>query len=526
MFEEILRKQTELLEMLIQSQGVQKSRGGHYRNADVDPKPILTGQARSKVNSLTIGEVDTITRHVPLYDGQGIYSGFFQDCALENSLLNLLIHPTPGIAADIPIRPNNNITERHGFLTRYNVEDDVTNPEPSGPCDPCIVIIGDMDFCKMEYPYGELCRTIHTIDITQLILRACANQYSDFFIVGDYRGVSATPALGNFRDPDLIRAGAVQRKLAELATVFQRWVTKNVWVGDPANNPVGASKASFFYGLLRLINGDYPNSGLPLFTPFTSKANCSALNSYVADAGGAIVGDGTFSLYQSLQAMEQTLFLRAQLTGVNPVDWKFYMISPLWLELTKHLACEMAADGCTVPSQDIDKVLNMNDGGVALYNMTTRNAMRESMSLTLNGRTYPVVLDDTIPYTLGAGAGNTQKYTSSIFMIPFSVAGGDPVLWWEYVDYSQIYNELADLTANVDVDGWTDGGQYWHQLSQVRNCIEIQSQMQLRLIFKAPHLAGRIDTLAAQSVDKYPMFYDGAGAQTGFLATASVKTET
>lgn len=525
MLEEILRKQTELMELLAANMvNSQKAGSQHFSNTHARPMPI------QKSIGVSIGDVDTITRHQPLYDGQGIYSGFFQDCALDNALLNLVIHPTPGIAADIPIVANNNITEKHGFLTRYNVEDDDTNPEPSGPCDPCITIISDMDFVKMEYPYGELCRTIHTIDITQLILRACANQYSDFYIIGQYRGVAAPIPQNTFRgfqDSDLIRASAVQRKLAELGTVFQRWVAKNVWTADPDDNPVGASKASFFYGLLRLINGDYPGSGLPLQGPFSSIANASALNSYVVDADSAVIGGGDYSYFQTLQAMEMTMFMRAQMTGVNPVDWRFYMMSPTWQELTNHMACEMAADGCTIPAvgvNDIVKQFNLNDGGLALYNLEARDKMRSTMSLTLNGRTYPVHIDDTMPYTYAA-SGGTYNYTSSIFFIPFSVAGGERTLWWEYVDYSQIYRELTDLTANVDVDGWTDGGRFWHQLTQIRNCIELTSQMQMRLIFKAPHLAARIDNVKASSQYKYQIYFDGNGDPTNALATNSVKTE-
>lgn len=463
----------------------------------------------------------------PLFDSDTYFGGFFQDCALDNGLLNLLIHPIDGIANDIPIVANNNVDTKHGFLTRYNIEEDETFVDAGGPCDPCIPIISDMDFCKMAYPYAGLCRSIHTIDMTQLILRACQNQYDDFYIIGNYRGVSASVPQNTFRDADLIRVGAVQRKMSELGTYFQRWVLRYVWTGDPANGDAGGpnTRNSQFYGLLRLINGDYPASGLPLEGAQASIANCSALNSVVYNAAGNCIGNGIFSVYAALQEMEQTLYARAAGTGVLPVQWRIYMISSMWEELTRHIACEMAADGCTIPGQDISKTLNMNDGGLALYNIQAREQMRSSLSISLNGRTYPVVLDDTMPYTKAAAVAplTGYTYTSSIFFIPFTAAGGERVLFWEHIDYSQIYGELGSLAE--DAEGWTDGGQYWHQITQERNCIEIQTQMSLRLIFKAPHLAGRIDNLCANTATERVLFYDGAGAPTNILAVSSVRTQ-
>ena len=523
--EEILARQTELMELLVKGLAAQNAapqgrtagkaqRAGHMpimqKHTAIDATPWAPAQFSR-----------------PLYDGDTYFGGFFQDCALDNALLNTLIHPVDGIANQIPTRPNNNEDTKHGFLTRYNIEDDPDFEDDGGPCDPCIPIISDMDFVKMSYPYAGLCRSIHTIDITSLILRACANQFEDFYIIGNYRGVSESIPMNSFRDQDLIKASAVQRKMSELGTVFQRWTLKHVWTGDPANGGTGGANTrnSQFYGLSRLINGDYPGSGLPLTGAQASIANASALNSYVINAAGNCIGNGTFSTYAALQEMERTLYARAAGTGVLPVEWRIYMISPVWEELVRNIACEMAADGCTVPGSEIGKTLNMNDGGMALYNITARENMIRTQSLTLNGRVYPVYLDDTMPYTKAAAVAPMTgfTYTSSIFFIPFTAAGGEQVLYWEHIDYSQIYEELGVLLPHTT--GWTDGGLYWHQITQNRNCIELQTQMSMRLIFKAPHLAGRIDSLCANTESAQVLFFDGAGAPVNGLAVSSVRTQ-
>jgi hypothetical protein len=47
----------------------------------------------------------------------------------------------------------------------------------------------------------------------------------------------------------------------------------------------------------------------------------------------------------------------------------------------------------------------------------------------------------------------------------------------------------------------------------------------LRLIFKAPHLAGRIDNICANTATERVLFYDGAGAPTNGLTVSSVRTQ-
>ena len=523
--EEILQQQNKLIETLIKGQQMQQQAYEPASSRRAQRPGLTPIQQKHTLVDEPPWTPSQFAR--PLYDGGTYSGGFFQDCALDNALMNLLIHPVDGIANAIPIRPNNNETTKHGFLTRYNIDEDSAFVDAGGPCDPCIPIISDMDFVKISFPYAGLCRSIHTIDITSLILRACNNQFDDFYIIGNYRGVSASIPNNTFQDSELIKVGAVQRKMAELGTVFQRWVLRYVWTGDPANGDTGGANTrnSQFYGLLRLITGNYPASGLPITGAQASIANSSALNSVVINAAGNCVGNGTFSTYAALKEVERTLYQRASGTGVLPVDWRIYMISPLWDELARNIACEMAADGCTVPGGDPSKVLNMNDGGMALYNISSYNEMIRTQSIVLNGRVYPVYLDDTMPYTKAAAVSPATgfTYTSSIFFIPFTAAGGEQVLFWEYIDYSQIYGELGSLAA--DTSGWTDNGQYWHQITQVRNCIELQTQMSLRLIFKAPHLAGRIDNLCANTESAQILFFDGAGAPVNGLATSSVRTQ-
>ncbi len=469
-----------------------------------------------------------ILYHSPIYEETGPFGGFFQDGTLRQAFLNLLVYPTDGLASMIPTRANNVLDDKFGFFMRYDIAPEQGFSE-GDVCDPATPLVSDYDFMKMGLPYGRLAHSIKTIDVTNLILKAQFRQWDDFYIVGNWRGVSARPdvsffgdAAGNL-DRDLIVASAIRRKFNDLGTYFQRQIFNWAWTGDPANTP-GGKQVIQPYGMYRLINGKYSTCGLPITTTAhlagpTADRLKDTLSSIVVNLEGKRVGDGTFSLWKTLRGVEQLLYQRAAGTGMLPVQWKVFMITPLWDQIIEHLPCELVADGCTIPGGVIDKQFHLNDGGTALYNMTTREQMRQSQSLTINGRTYPVILDDTMPYTIEKDdQGNLIGYKSDIFFIPFTVVGGEQVLYWEYIDYSQLYSELGPLGDRaMDAKGWTDGGYYYHQITTLRSCIEMQTEMQMRLIFKTPHLAARLDNLASNAVYLYPQAYNGQGGMTGDL---------
>lgn len=525
--EDMLQRQNQLLELLAANTSQKAA-----RPAQTGYRPIPIGSKHSS-DMLDMPPTDMSTPagvlfHKPIYEETGPFGGFFQDGTLRQAFLNLLVYPTDGLASMIPTRANNHLDDKFGFFLRYSVSPDSTVQE-GGVCEPAIPLVSDYDFMKMGLPYGRLAHSMHTIDVTNLILKAQFRQWDDFYIVGKWRGVSARPDISLFADGsgnlerDLIIASAIRRKFADLGTYFQRTIFNWAWTGDPANTPAGKQIIQP-YGMYRLVNGKYSASGLPITTtahaggPDTNRL-IDSLSSIVVNLEGKKVGDGSFSLWRTLRNVEQLLYQRAAGTGMLPVQWKIFMITPLWDQIVEHLPCELVADGCTIPGGAIEKQFHLNDGGTALYNMTTRQQMRDAQAITINGRTYPVVLDDTMPYTIEYDdQGGLLGYKSDIFFIPFTVVGGEQILYWEHIDYSDLYNELGPIADRaMDAKGWTDQGYYYHTITTLRNCVEMQTEMQMRLIFKTPHLAARLDNLMSEAVYVYPMAQDGAGGMTGWL---------
>lgn len=507
-FESLIEAQIEALENFLEG-------GGDTKRRKQGPR-ISAGDGFSVGHQKHLyGEVASSALHRPMYE-----DAFFQDAALDTAFMNLLIQPRNSIVNMIPVRPNNNLEQKFGFLTAHAVFDgEDSASEPESGCEPCVVVDDAYDFLKFSFPYGRICRRGKTLETNELIRRAALRQYDDFYFIGDLRGISAfQPPWENVQtDRDIIVQTAVNRQLWNIGRRLQLWMMDKVWSGDPTNNVGTAYKE--FHGLLRLISDSYGTISSPITVEVMDEsARATALNSHIVDFAGDCVGAGGRSLYEYLEEMEFVLYHRAEMLNMLPVDWGIFMPSFMWDEITKHLPCEMAGTGCGLPANTAVTQTNLvlNTPGGDLFTLSMREQMRKSRTLTLNGHTYPIYTDDSLPYTYD---DLTNSYTADIFFVPFT-ANGIEVLYWEHMDYSELGQELSPLPGSfTDALGWTDGGRYHHAFTMERWCFEVQTKMEVRLIFKAPHLAGRLENVCVNIMSDgvRELWKNGAGLLTGQL---------
>jgi len=261
------------------------------------------------------------------------------------------------------------------------------------------------------------------------------------------------------------------------------WMQDKIWSGDPTNNSANGGYKEFF-GLDRLnVNTWGSDATLPVTSQSGTQADCGdTLNNTTIDFASAKVGGGVTSLFATLQDLERTVYMKAQMAGMLPTDWVFVMRPNLWYEMVKIWPCEMAGDGCSVGQ------INANDGGSGLFNMQERQRLLNTRTITLNGRTYSVVLDTGI--TEEVDTPTAGDYRSSIHMIPLTVRG-IPATFLEYKDYSQ-YQERFNPIPNDTRFGWTDMGKF-HHITRFNNwCFDVLTKTEPRLIFRAPQLAGLV----------------------------------
>ena len=127
-----------------------------------------------------------------------------------------------------------------------------------------------------------------------------------------------------------------------------------------------------------------------------------------------------------------------------------------------------------------------------------RQQLARTQTLELNGRVIDVVVDNFIPVTVTPPAPPDEPhtlYTSSIFFIPFTIAGGQRVLWLEHMDYNEISPALSPIPNTQDMYGWTDNARFHHAIIRDLRCFKINTKIEPVMIFIAPHLAGRLDNV-------------------------------
>jgi hypothetical protein len=420
-------------------------------------------------------------------------SGLFVDCSLAAPVMNTLIQPIRSLANAIPVRRTDTLKTKYAYITQLGEgsetpQDEVCDPPPS---------VGDFATCTAEYDMGRLSYETKTMEIDKLIQRAKEGIRNDFFFIGDIRGVSAFPSqFDAASNRDLIVQSAVRRQMQLVLRKFQRRLTDWLWNGDPtdvAQNGAGGGWKSF-WGLMFQVADDYDTK------PYVSGTACTQLNSDVKDFTEEASRDGLVgedNLYEYLQELEDTIYNKAALMGLLPTEWVWVFHPITWGQAVKALPCDMVQDGCN----NDNAVVNVNDGGSGLFNLAMRRQMTTDMAIEVNGRTYPVMLDDSLPYTEDVGA---KEYTSTIFFLPLVVAG-EEALYWKAMDYNLIDEALSPIPGSqTDMQGWTDGGQYHWIIEHVRRCFLIDAKMEVTLEFLAPHLAGRIDNVTVRTIQRKP----------------------
>lgn len=420
---------------------------------------------------------------------------FFIDCELEAPVINATLTPMESLLSVLESRPNRNELISVAAITDYAAVREV----PTGSeaeCDPAMGVTVGFGACKLQLPFGKRQNRTTTGDSNTLIKRACRGIYDDFYFIGDIRGVSATP-FQEFtpNDRDLIIRGAVLNALNIVGREMQFWMQESLWTGTPAAN---TGQDLFFWGLDALINDDYPASGLPL-TGYNDVNDCSALNSDVKDFESTCIGAANattgLGIWGYVQELEDTIYRRAKLMGLLPLEAVWVMRPEHWYEFSKAVPCEMVGDGCSGATFAGTTNVNVNDGGSGMFNLSMRQEMQDSMSIRVNGRLYRVILDDAIPAVRGA-APNTSQLTASIYFIPLRAAG-NLVTWIDYLDYSFVNEVMQPIPMTRHMQGWTDQGRYHNIIQERLWCFEVTSKIEPRLVFRAPQLAGRIDNVIA-----------------------------
>jgi hypothetical protein len=196
------------------------------------------------------------------------------------------------------------------------------------------------------------------------------------------------------------------------------------------------------------------------------------------------------------------------------VQWAWVMPDSLFRTLTDYWPCVYASFRCNATANDE----NNNVDGLAMRQMS--DAMYTGNYLLIDGVRIPVITDDCLPIETNTTNANVPNpcMSSDIFLLPFTVRGGRPVLYAEYFDFNGpngVAEAVATGFATNDIMV-ADGGRFLITKSRTYTCMQWEVLTKLRIRLLTPFLAGRLDNvvwcplqMTRQAFPDNPYYVDG-----------------
>lgn len=397
--------------------------------------------------------------------GSYLYSegGLFGRCDGSSTLINALVGP---IGFEKVLQWIGTNTEKE-FVDAWT-DIVISSGEQSAVCGNCQT--ASMRACAQFYCFGRFCRQSQELQFDRIGLQANS-------------GVPIKNLFGSITGPGgdvLVPQGAAisddfYTQTAMVGYALRLRNAQLLWVGNPANN-TGAYQEHAGFQLL-------VNTGK--FDAYT-QAYCTALDSFLLNfANNNPAADGAFAIRTWFHRMVNQFRVRASGAGLDWTTSQMYIVMTpnLWDCVARVYACA-GLDLCALTNAQ-NRTSQDASQAQARYEQYL-----SSMELPIDGRMYPVVLDNLIPETTGQANG----ICSDIYFITTDISGRT-ITYGNYQDFNKTYgrvrNELVSMFGSDDI-AITDNGRFALTRSNVRGCFDIQAYVKPRIVAEMPQLLGRI----------------------------------
>lgn len=405
-------------------------------------------------------------------------SGMFSVPGIAPDVINAYVRPY-GFLSRLPRFGSVNENPYFASITGFTAE---SGSEPATPC--ADAPSGYSKGAILTAQFGRFQRDTNTIEWNKVMLQKNAGIVTDLNLRGRVLGLT-----------DFNVAEANESQMLSVVTAMEmvtagvnleRLLVRKLWNGTPsANNAGGGYKEG-------------PGLDVQIATgqkDAISGVAAPALDSFVLNFGTDLVGGAGRSIVEYVTMMEYTLRYNAEKMGLDPVTWEIAMRPEMWYALTEVWPCNYNTYRCRTDGSTSANPIVLNDA----INVNMRDEMRRSNTIEINGTSYRVntdvgITELTNTTTAGIPAG---QFASSIYFVPMTIAGGFPVTYLEYVDYSQGARDRA-LVQQGPVAFWTDGGMYSWAAEFIKWCYKLSVKIEPRVVLRTPFLAGRIDRVRYQ----------------------------
>lgn len=402
--------------------------------------------------------------------------GMFAVAGLNTDIISTHIAPK-GLGGMIPAFGSDVDDPRYGLLTGFS--DDIGD-EADYPCDDAPT--GYMKAATLTAKYGRLMRQTQTIEVDKL-LHTKRGVNNNLRLINSMLGGDVGLNLSTMNQTDIMNL-VVKAEMVSVGVRLERKMAKLFWSGTPTNTSAHGGYAEF-PGLDNQIATGQVDADTNTAVP--------SADSTIYDFAYNDIDGSTLDIVEYMSMMAYQLDDIAERTNMSPVTWAVVMRPETFFELSAIWACRYLTYRCAAP--DVT-ALSVNVNGSEQVAM--RDAMRNGKFITINGKNYPVVIDDGIFEHTNVNNANVPagKWASSIYFVPLRVRGNFPVLYWEHIDYNMLNAQLAPLGAGQrNVPFWTDSGRYLWVYRENGYCFDLQVKLEPRVVLRTPHLAGKIQSV-------------------------------
>jgi hypothetical protein len=430
--------------------------------------------------------------------------GLFDVPGLENEVIST--HVTPmGLGGKIPAFSNRKADPRYNFILGWQASN---GSMPNAPCDDAPKTF--MKGGSLTGQFGRIPAQSNTIEIDKVLLES-RYMNTDLQLMGAMLGMD-TLAAGEFPDNPLDTV--VEAEMVGMGVQLERLLAPLLWSGDISNNTaLGGYKE--FPGLDNQIRTGQVDAD--------SNASMPAADSVVLDFDYNMVDGVGEDLVSWVTSVHSYLKHLATRTRVNPVTWAIVMRPELWEIVSSVWPCRYASNGCSVVvGGESTNPIVINDRN----NVDQRDRYRNDMYLDVNGERVTVITDDGIFEQNDTNDGSNLEpgeIASTIFFVPLKIRSTFPVLYWEYVPYTDIGRQLAAMGQGARLaPWWTDGGKFLWTADYIKWCLDLTVKIEPRVILRTPHLAAKITNV------KYAprLHYRSWDPASGYFADGGVSLRT
>lgn len=403
--------------------------------------------------------------------------GLFSTPGLSRPLFSAMVLPKQGLADILPVRGTNETDPLYGIITGVTAS---TGDEANGVCDDPKTI-GLTKLCTHTFALGRFSRQTTVFDLDRVGRVTNRGEFTDFQVYGGPEGGMNIPTMPGVSAVGQAANKEVAKALFEFGVAWSRDFARVTYTGNPTNNTAGGGYKEF-YGLDTLINTGYRDA-------LTGVA-CPAADSLIRTFNGANVSGNETTLVREITFIMRNLKFLARKTGLDPVNFAIAMTFGLFYALTDLWPCSYLSYRC-----------NVSSGSTQFISSGESERMRDEMRsdlysytgqyLLIDGQKIPVVIDDAITETQPVAG----TFESDIYFIPLTVMGGQPVTFWEYINYDGpgAGMEAASAFAPTGAFYTSDNGRFfWTRPAPENFCVKLLAKTEPRLLLLTPYLAARL----------------------------------